>query len=49
MKTAINTVADQIKKNDAITNGGLIFVFTFILPCIIGVAISLVSGGSNML
>ena len=49
MKTAINSVVQQIKKNDAITNGGLIFLFGFILPCIIGVAINLIQNGSNML
>ena len=49
MKTVVNSAVQQIKKNDAITNGGLVFVFTFILPCLIGVSINLIENGSNML
>ena len=49
MKTVINSVVQQIKKNDAITNGGLIFLFGFILPTLISVMIDVFTNGSNML
>lgn len=39
----------QIRRNDAITNGGLIFLFGFILPTLMAVAVEIANNGSNML
>ena len=49
MKTVINSIVEQIKKNDSITNCGLVFLFGFILPTLISVMIDVFTNGSNML
>ena len=49
MKTVINSIVEQIKKNDSITNCGLVFLFGFILPTLTAVTIEIINNGSNML
>jgi len=39
----------QIRRNDSITNCGLVFLFGFILPTLTAVTIEIVNNGSNML
>ena len=39
----------QIKKNDTITNAGIIFVLVFILPTLIAVMLDVFTNGSKML
>ena len=49
MKTVINSIVEQIKKNDSITNCGLVFLFGFILPTLTAVTIDIINNGFNML
>ena len=49
MKKLINSIVEQIKKNDSITNCGLVFLFGFILPTLTAVTIEIINNGSNML
>ena len=49
MKKVINSVVQQIKKNDSITNCGLVFFFGFILPTLIAVTIDIINNGVKML
>ena len=39
----------QIKKNDTMTNAGIIFVIVFILPTLISVMLDVFTNGSKML
>lgn len=39
----------QIKKNDTMTNAGIIFVIVFILPILISVMLDVFTNGSKML
>ena len=49
MKKLINSIVEQIKKNDSITNCGLVFLFGFILPALMSVMIEIINNGSKML
>jgi len=49
VKVLVKLAMRQIKRNDAITNTGLVFMFAFILPCLTAISINLVENGSNMM
>ena len=49
MKKLINSIVEQIKKNDSITNCGLVFLFGFILPTLTAVTIDIINNGVKML
>ena len=44
-----NKIKAQIKKNDTMTNAGIIFVIVFILPTLISVMLDIFINGSKML
>jgi hypothetical protein len=49
MKKLINSIVEQIKKNDSITNFGLVFFFGFILPTLTAVTIDIINNGVKMI
>ena len=44
-----NKIKTQIKKNDIITNAGILFVLAFIVPTLIAVICDVFTNGSKML